>query len=309
MPICQNIQINYNGGIYGNGTEADLAIDEVVGVNHANCVTSYGGQIVDMTGDWNWKEGVGGKISEYDAIIKESAKRLNLDWRLCAALCYTESRFNPKAYNPSGAKGMWQIIFWSENAPSGCKDNSYAYELIKHYKINLKTHYGDLKKDKRSIFIGIIGLASRANITIFEDPLNDANIKDRYDYFNFLYRHHKIYPRTFIITSMFIDEISYLIDKLLFLDRGRVFQHFTIEEINTNFRYLTGKTEVLKSLISGVKIIGVEDRDKTLTVCVCQRLSKDEIRKYQKFQIKMTEVPIYNIFIYLINLREIKEKQ
>ncbi len=188
-------------------------------------------------------------------------------------------------------------------------DNSYAYELIKHYKINLKTHYGDLKKDKRSIFIGIIGLASRANITIFEDPLNDANIKDRYDYFNFLYRHHKIYPRTFIITSMFIDEISYLIDKLLFLDRGRVFKHFTIEEINNNFRYLTGKTEVLKSLISGVKIIGVEDRDKTLTVCVCQRLSKDEIRKYQKFQIKMTEVPIYNIFIYLINLREIKEKQ
>lgn len=128
MPICQNIQINYNGGIYGNGTEADLAIDEVVGVSHANCVTSYGGQIVDMTGDWNWKEGVGGKISEYDAIIKESAKRLNLDWRLCAALCYTESRFNPKAYNPSGAKGMWQIIFWSENAPSGCKDNSYAYD-------------------------------------------------------------------------------------------------------------------------------------------------------------------------------------
>ena len=48
MPICQNIQINYNGGIYGNGTEADLAIDEVVGVNHANCVTSYGGQIVEI---------------------------------------------------------------------------------------------------------------------------------------------------------------------------------------------------------------------------------------------------------------------
>ena len=187
-------------------------------------------------------------------------------------------------------------------------DNAYAYELVKHFSINLKSSFGSLSKSKRSIFIGILGLASRANVTIFENPLADADIKDRYDYFNFLYKHHEIYPRTFIISTTFVDEISYLIDKVLFFDKGSLFAHFTLDDIKNNFRYLSGKTEVLKSLLSGVKMLGVEERGKTLTVCVRQKLSKDEIRKYQKYLIKISEVPIHNIFIYLINLREIKEK-
>lgn len=187
-------------------------------------------------------------------------------------------------------------------------DTAYAYELVKHFSISLKASFGSLSKAKRSIFIGILGLASRANVTIFENPLSDADIKDRYDYFNSLYKHHEVYPRTFIISTTFVDEISYLIDKVLFFDKGTLFAHFTLDEIKNNFRYLSGKTEVLKSLLSGVKMLGVEERGKTLTVCVRQKLSKDEIRKYQKYLIKISEVPIHNIFIYLINLREIKEK-
>lgn len=188
-------------------------------------------------------------------------------------------------------------------------DNAYAYELLKHFSINLNAFYGSLNKESESIFLGIIGLASRANITIFENPLCDANIKARYDYFNFLYKHHEIYPRTFIISTKYIDEISYLVDKVLFFDKGRLFAQFTIDEITDSFRYLSGKTEVLKSLISGVKVIGVEERGKTLTVCIRQKLSKDDKRKYQKYLINITEVPIHNIFIYLLNLREIKERQ
>lgn len=187
-------------------------------------------------------------------------------------------------------------------------DTAYAYELIKHFGIELKSTYSSLNKSKKSIFIGILGLASRANVTIFENPLSEADIKDRYDYFNFLYKHHEIYPRTFIISTTFVDEIAYLIDKVLFFDKGSLFAHFTMDEIKANFRYLSGKTEVLKSLLAGVKMLGVEERGKTLTVCVHQRLTKDEIRKFQKYLIKISEVPVHNIFIYLINLREIKEK-
>lgn len=102
---------------------------EAIGINTNNAVNSYGGQTVDMTGDWDWKENVGGKISKYDNIIKATAKRLNLDWRLCAALCYTESGINPQLTGTSShSKGMWQIIFWSECAPPGCKANKYAYD-------------------------------------------------------------------------------------------------------------------------------------------------------------------------------------
>lgn len=187
-------------------------------------------------------------------------------------------------------------------------DNSFAYEMTSHFDIALNSKYDKLNNNKKSLLNAILGLASLANITIFEHPIDSVDTKDRYDFFNFLYKNHVRYPRTYIISTSYIDEIDYLVNKVLFLDRGRLFAQFSIDEIKDNFRYLSGKTEVLKSLISGVKIVGVEERGKTLTVCIRQKLSKDDIRKYQKYLIKISEVPISSIFIYLINLRLIKEK-
>lgn len=187
-------------------------------------------------------------------------------------------------------------------------DNSFAFEMITHFNININDKYNHLNKNRKSLLNGILGLASRANITIFEHPIDDVETKDRYDFFNFLYKNHVRYPRTYIISTSYIDEIDYLVNKVLFLDRGRLFAQFTVDEIKDNFRYLSGKTEVLKSLISGVKIVGIEERGNILTICIRQKLSKDDIRKYQKYLIKISEVPISSVYVYLINLRMIKEK-
>ncbi len=187
-------------------------------------------------------------------------------------------------------------------------DNAYAYNLIQYFNIDVNSHFVSFNENTRALFVAIIGLASMANITVFNQPLDKIDSKDRYDYYNFLYTHHERYPRTFIITTDLIDEIDYLVNKVLFIDRGRLFAQFTIDEIKENFRYLSGKTEVLRSLISGVKILGIEDRGKNLSVCIRQKLSKDDVRKYQKYLIKISEVPIRNVYIYLMNIRETKEK-
>jgi len=187
-------------------------------------------------------------------------------------------------------------------------DNSFAFDMITHFNIDLKTCYNKLNESRKSLLNGILGLASRANITIFDHPIDNVETKDRYDFFDFLYKNHIRYPRTYIISTAYIDEIDYLVNKVLFLDKGRLFTQFTVDEIKDNFRYLSGKTEVLKSLISGVKIIGIEERGNTLTLCIRQKLSKDDVRKYQKYLIKISEVPISSIYTYLINLRMIKEK-
>jgi len=52
----------------------------------------------------------GGKISAYDAIIKEESKRFNFDWRLVAALIYQESRFLPEVESWAGAIGLMQLM-------------------------------------------------------------------------------------------------------------------------------------------------------------------------------------------------------
>lgn len=130
MSLCKTNTSDFSPTAY-NGTS--YSVREAVGINKNGSVKSYGGQTLDMTGNWNWKGNVGGKISRYDSIIKATAQRLNLDWRLCAALCFCESGFNATIENSIGATGLWQIIkrFWRTYAPDGCYNDSFLKDPAK----------------------------------------------------------------------------------------------------------------------------------------------------------------------------------
>jgi len=52
----------------------------------------------------------GGKISQYDEIIKEQSVILDWDWRLLASLIYQESGFDPDVQSWVGAFGLMQLM-------------------------------------------------------------------------------------------------------------------------------------------------------------------------------------------------------
>lgn len=51
-----------------------------------------------------------GGLSPFDELLKRESKRLNWDWKLLAALVYTESQFNPEVESPYGACGLMQVM-------------------------------------------------------------------------------------------------------------------------------------------------------------------------------------------------------
>lgn len=51
-----------------------------------------------------------GYISEYDNLFKQYAKTIGVDWRLLAAIAYTESRFDSSVVSWAGAKGVMQVM-------------------------------------------------------------------------------------------------------------------------------------------------------------------------------------------------------
>ena len=51
-----------------------------------------------------------GQISPYDDLVRRYADRYGFDWRLVTAQMYQESRFNPKARSPVGARGLMQLM-------------------------------------------------------------------------------------------------------------------------------------------------------------------------------------------------------
>lgn len=51
-----------------------------------------------------------GKISYYDNYFRKYAPEINWDWRMLAALAFTESNFNPEVVSWAGATGLMQLM-------------------------------------------------------------------------------------------------------------------------------------------------------------------------------------------------------
>lgn len=58
-----------------------------------------------------------GRLSPYDALLRQAAPRLGWDWRLLASQAYQESRFDPRAESWAGAQGLLQLM------PATARDN------------------------------------------------------------------------------------------------------------------------------------------------------------------------------------------
>jgi len=56
------------------------------------------------------EEGAADKLSPYDELVRELAKRYGYDWRLIVAQMYQESRFDPQARSWAGAVGLMQVM-------------------------------------------------------------------------------------------------------------------------------------------------------------------------------------------------------
>lgn len=63
------------------------------------------------------KQNPGGALSPYDDLLKKYAQKYDWDWRLLAALCFQESRFNQNIVNRWGAIGLFQVKQSTANEP------------------------------------------------------------------------------------------------------------------------------------------------------------------------------------------------
>ncbi len=70
-----------------------------------------------------------GKLSDYDAIVKQKAEIVGWDWRLITSLIYQESKFNPQARSWVGAQGLMQLMP-STSAEYGLDSNATVAENI-----------------------------------------------------------------------------------------------------------------------------------------------------------------------------------
>ncbi len=174
---------------------------------------------------------------------------------------------------------------------------NYAERLCQKFKLNLAQKYEQLSRGHQSIFRIVIGLAARAPITIFDEPILglDAVARDRF--YSELIEEFSENPRLFIIATHLIEEFSDLFNEAIILKSGKVIRQAAVDEMLANSFYVSGKSARVDEFLHNRIVLGFQIVNDLKTAVVEGNLNTEQ----QLSGLRFSAITIQKLFIHLTN--------
>lgn len=126
-------------------------------------------------------------------------------------------------------------------------DNQLAKRLFSYFELNETVYYYQLSKGKKSTFNAIVGLATHAPLTVFDEPTTGMDRSVRQDFYRALLKDYMNFPRTIIISSHHIEEIEHILEQLILIDLGKLLLHKSIDDVRDYAISIRGDEVQLRS--------------------------------------------------------------
>ncbi len=152
-------------------------------------------------------------------------------------------------------------------------DEGFAQRLIADFQLPLKRTIKKLSRGQLSAVGVIIGLASRAEITFFDEPYLGLDAVARQIFYDRLIEDYAEHPRTVILSSHLIDEVSNLIERVLVIDRGRIIMDETTDAVRDRAIAVVGDSAKVDAFAVGRDVLHRESLGRVTSATVLGTLS------------------------------------
>lgn len=178
--------------------------------------------------------------------------------------------------NPAGSpRTLEQICFIRENqkypdeatCPSVLRTASWFFpnwskelsdQLMETFELPQKTTIKKLSRGQSSALAATVGLASRASITVFDEPYLGLDASARELFYKNLLAELEQSPRTILISSHLIDEIATIIDHVLLLERGQLVLDESTDSLLERAHTITGPTSIVEDFCQNLEVLKTE---------------------------------------------------
>lgn len=179
-------------------------------------------------------------------------------------------------------------------------DAKYASKLVTGFKLTLQNKMGKISRGQLSAVGIIIGLASRAPITILDEPYVGLDVANRNYFYRQLIEDYANFPRTFILSTHLIDEVSDLLEHILVIDNGKLILQEEVEKLHQSSFYISGMVKQVNHFIQkyNCHTLHSEILGDTMTVIVSGVLSKEMSAHGNLNSLTFAPVPLQKLIVY-----------
>ena len=187
--------------------------------------------------------------------------------KVLSRMCFVrESQKYPDDAMPRHAFASARLFFPNWN-------QELAERLIEDFQLPMKRRIKKLSRGQLSAVGVIIGLASRAEVTFFDEPYLGLDAVARQIFYDRLLEDYTEHPRTVILSSHLIDEVSNLIERVLVIDRGRIVMDEATDAVRDRAANIVGDASAVDAFVAGRQVIHRETLGKVASVTVLGALS------------------------------------
>ncbi|MCX7521130.1 ABC transporter ATP-binding protein [Microbacterium sp. STN6] len=187
-------------------------------------------------------------------------------------------------------------------------DADFAARLIDDFRLPVDRRIKKLSRGQLSAVGVIVGLASRAPLTFFDEPYLGLDAVARQIFYDRLLEDYAEHPRTIVLSTHLIDEVSNMLEHVLVIDEGRIILDEDADDLRGSATTVVGSASRVEEFVAGRDIIHREAIG-GLASATIGRLTPDERRAATSAGLELSTVSLQQLIVHLTKVsdKEFKE--
>ncbi|MCU1440032.1 MAG: transporter ATP-binding protein [Rhodoglobus sp.] len=182
-------------------------------------------------------------------------------------------------------------------------DAEFAERLIGDFRLPLNQRIKKLSRGQLSSIGVIVGLASRAPLTFFDEPYLGLDAVARQTFYDRLLEDYAQNPRTVILSTHLIDEVANLLEHVLVIDQGRIIIDQDAESLRGTATAVVGVATAVDAFVGTREVIH-RDRVGGLASVTIAGLDATERAAASAAGLELTPVSLQQLIIRRTNTSE-----
>ncbi len=178
-------------------------------------------------------------------------------------------------------------------------DAEYAAKLLERFQLPSRKRVQSLSRGQKSALGIVVGLASRAPLTMFDESYLGMDAPSRYAFYEELLSDYAAHPRTIVISTHLIEEVSSLFEEVIIIDRGRLVLHEESDALRGRGVTVTGAAEVVDTFVAGLTVLGEQTLGRTKAATVYGELDETQVRAAKLAGLELGPVALQDLFVHL----------
>lgn len=174
-----------------------------------------------------------------------------------------------------------------------------ADSMVSTFRLPINRRIKKLSRGMLSSVGIIVGLASRAPLTIFDEPYLGLDAVARELFYDLLIQDYMEYPRTIILSTHLIDEISAMLEQVIVLDQGKLLMNEEAEVCRGSAYHVSGMQADVERFTADKEVLHQETLGNTMTAVVLTKGHKDFRKQADLNNVRLSPVSLQQLMIQL----------